>query len=44
VLLAVLAFGEPFGRAHAFTFACIWSALALYTWDAIAAARAADPV
>jgi chloramphenicol-sensitive protein RarD len=44
LLLAVLAFGEPFGRAHAFTFACIWSALALYTWDAIAAARAADPV
>jgi chloramphenicol-sensitive protein RarD len=38
-LLAVLAFGEPFGRAQAFAFGCIWTALGLYTWDALASAR-----
>jgi chloramphenicol-sensitive protein RarD len=32
-LLAVLLFREPFTRAHAAAFACIWSALALLTWD-----------
>lgn len=44
-LLAVLAFGEPFGRAQAFAFGCIWTALGLYTWDALATARppAAEP-
>jgi len=44
-LLAVLAFGEPFGRAQAFAFGCIWTALGLYTWDALANARppAAEP-
>jgi len=42
-LLAVLAFGEPFGRAQAFAFACIWGALAIYTWDAIASSRAPAP-
>lgn len=29
-LLAVFAFGEPFGQARAIAFACIWSAVALY--------------
>jgi chloramphenicol-sensitive protein RarD len=33
-LLAVLLYGEPFTPAHALTFACIWTALALLTWDA----------
>jgi chloramphenicol-sensitive protein RarD len=32
-LLAVLVFREPFTPAHAATFACIWAALALLTWD-----------
>jgi chloramphenicol-sensitive protein RarD len=31
MLLAVLAFGEPFTRDHVVTFACIWTALALYS-------------
>jgi chloramphenicol-sensitive protein RarD len=30
VLLAVLAYGEPFTRTHAVAFAAIWSAVALY--------------
>jgi chloramphenicol-sensitive protein RarD len=42
-LLAVLAFGEPFGRAQAFAFGCIWSALGLYTWDALASSRVPSP-
>lgn len=33
-LLAVLAFGEPFGPAHAATFGLIWAGLAVYTVDA----------
>ena len=33
-LLAVLLYGEPFTPAHGVTFACIWTALALLTWDA----------
>jgi chloramphenicol-sensitive protein RarD len=32
-LLAVAVFREPFGAAHAATFALIWAALALLTWD-----------
>jgi chloramphenicol-sensitive protein RarD len=32
-LLAVLVFREPFTAAHAAAFACIWSALAVLTWD-----------
>lgn len=32
-LLAVLLYGEPFTAAHAVTFACIWAALVLLTWD-----------
>jgi len=32
-LLAVVAFGEPFTRAHLAGFACIWTGLLLYTYD-----------
>jgi chloramphenicol-sensitive protein RarD len=32
-LLAVLLYREPFTRAHAAAFACIWAALALLTRD-----------
>ncbi|HSD28546.1 MAG TPA: EamA family transporter RarD [Vicinamibacteria bacterium] len=32
-LLAVLVFREPFTAAHAATFAFIWTALAILTWD-----------
>jgi chloramphenicol-sensitive protein RarD len=32
-LLAVLVFREPFTAAHAATFACIWAALGVLTWD-----------
>ena len=32
-LLAILVFREPFTPAHAATFACIWAALAILTWD-----------
>jgi len=32
-LLAVFAFGEPFTTAHLVTFACIWTALAIFTRD-----------
>jgi chloramphenicol-sensitive protein RarD len=32
-LLAVLVFREPFTLAHAATFACIWAALAILSWD-----------
>lgn len=37
--LAVLVYGEPFGTAHLFTFACIWTGLLLYSVDAVRAAR-----
>ena len=42
-LLAVLVYGEPFTRAHAVTFGCVWLALAVYSSDAVrgAAGRAA---
>jgi chloramphenicol-sensitive protein RarD len=39
LLLAVVAYREPFGPAHAAAFACIWSALALYSWDLVRTAR-----
>ena len=32
-LLAVLVFREPFTAAHAATFACIWAALGVLSWD-----------
>jgi chloramphenicol-sensitive protein RarD len=34
-LVAVLAFGERFTRAHAISFPLIWAALALYSWDSL---------
>ena len=33
-LLAVFAFGEPFALGRLITFAFIWTALAIFTWDA----------
>ena len=38
-LLAVGLYGEPFSRAHAITFGCVWIALAIYSLDAARAAR-----
>jgi chloramphenicol-sensitive protein RarD len=38
-LIAVLAFGEPFGTAQAMAFVLIWAALAIYTWSMLSAAR-----
>lgn len=40
-LCAVVLFREPFSRAHAAAFACIWASLALYTADALSAQRKA---
>lgn len=34
-LLAVAVFGEPFGIVHAIAFALIWTAVAIYTTDAV---------
>ncbi len=42
-LLAVLVYGEAFTRAHGIAFACIWSALALYSLDSLRAARQGAP-
>jgi chloramphenicol-sensitive protein RarD len=36
LLIAVFAFGEPFGAGHLVAFGCIWASLALYTADALA--------
>jgi len=33
-VLAIFVYGEPFTRGHGIAFACIWSALALYSADA----------
>jgi chloramphenicol-sensitive protein RarD len=41
LLIAVFAFGEPFGAAHAVAFGCIWASLALYTADALAGGKRA---
>lgn len=38
-LLAVFAFGEPFTTAHLVTFACIWTALAIFTRDQLRMVR-----
>ncbi len=35
LLLAVGVYGEPFTRTHLVTFSCIWTALALYSFDAL---------
>jgi chloramphenicol-sensitive protein RarD len=40
LLVAVFLYGESFTRAHAVAFPLIWSALALYTADALQASRA----
>lgn len=37
--LAVLVYGEPFTAVHGVTFACVWSALALYSIDSLRAMR-----
>ena len=39
---AVLLFGEPFTRAHAVAFGCIWVSIAVYSVDALRAARRAE--
>lgn len=39
LLLAVLVYGEPFTRAHAVTFICIWAGVAVYAIDAVVAQR-----
>ncbi|HEV2818310.1 MAG TPA: EamA family transporter RarD [Allosphingosinicella sp.] len=39
-LLAVLAFGEPFTRAHALCFAAIWTALAIFAVEGFRIGRA----
>jgi len=44
LLVAVFLYGEPFTRAHAIAFALIWSALALYTVDALRRAGATGPI
>ncbi len=41
LVLGVLAFGEAFTPAHGVAFACIWTALALYSADTLATRRAA---
>ncbi|WP_187970342.1 EamA family transporter RarD [Aquibium microcysteis] len=38
-LIAVFAFGEPFGMARLVAFALIWVALAIYTWSMVSQAR-----
>jgi chloramphenicol-sensitive protein RarD len=38
-LLAVLAYGEPFTRAYLITFACIWTALVVYSIETVKTAR-----
>jgi chloramphenicol-sensitive protein RarD len=40
LLLAVFLYGEQFTRAHAIAFLLIWSALALYSLDALQSSRA----
>ena len=42
-LLAVLVYGEPFDRAKAVAFACIWAALALFAYHSVRR-RAPEPV
>lgn len=38
-VLAVWLFGEPFTRVHLFSFACIWTGLAMYSVDSAREAR-----
>jgi chloramphenicol-sensitive protein RarD len=39
LLLALFVYGEPFRSSQALTFACIWLALAVFSYDAIAIQR-----
>jgi chloramphenicol-sensitive protein RarD len=39
LLLAIFVYGEPFRSSQAITFGCIWLALAVFSYDAIAAQR-----
>ena len=39
LLIAVFVYHEPFTHAHAITFALIWSALALVSWEALSRER-----
>ena len=41
-LLAVFVFGEPFTRTHLITFLLIWTAVALFVWETLRAARSAE--
>ncbi|WNG36983.1 EamA family transporter RarD [Archangium violaceum] len=41
--LAVLVYGETFTSRHAMTFACLWTAVALYAFDGIRGARVPTP-
>ena len=43
LVLAVVAYGEPFTPAHAFSFGCIWTALAVFTVSAVLGRRATSP-
>lgn len=43
-LLAVLLFGEPFDTAQLVTFACIWTAVAVFTGDSLTRSRRAAAV
>ena len=43
-LLAVVFFGEEFTRAYQIAFACIWTALVIYSVDAVRNARSMSPV
>ena len=41
--LAVLLYREPFNRAHAVTFGCVWLALAIYSIDSLRARVVTEP-
>jgi chloramphenicol-sensitive protein RarD len=40
LLLAVALYAEPFGRAQAVAFGCVWAALGVFSWDALRARAA----
>lgn len=42
--LAIVAFDEPFTIVHAFTFGCVWTALAIFTVESVTHLRRARPV
>lgn len=43
LLLAVFLYGEPFERAHAIAFGCVWVGLACFAFDALHRARPRRP-